>query len=189
MQAEQTTTIPTTGERGLVAQFEYQRQDAEMTLREGLAEYHRSFEGLQKEDELPPEAAQFFRRHDTCHVVFGLDTSIPQEAMADVVTIFGVDISFFRYLGYLKLQEARDVIESAGKWTLFAESIKATPYMWGAYRLARKMKQRFPWDAQEALMDQSLAKIRADYGIVVPTTAGPTTAGPTTPAASTPAPS
>lgn len=170
MQVEQVTPMPHTS-NGLEARFEYQRQDAAMTVREGLAEYHKSFEGLLQEAELPDEAAAFFRRHDTCHVVFGLDTSIPQEAMVDIVTIFGVDISFFRYLGYLKLQEARDVIESAGKWTLFAETTKAVPHMWRAFRLARKMKKKLPWDDLEALMDRDLGEVRAEYGIQVPTAA------------------
>ncbi len=43
---------------------------------------------------LAPESAALFRRHDICHVIFGLDTTIADEAMADTRTMLSCDVGF-----------------------------------------------------------------------------------------------
>lgn len=63
--------------------FEYQRQDSELTLRHGLAEYYDRHPGLFRPSQLTEDSARFFRSHDIAHVVFGLDTTLNDEALAD----------------------------------------------------------------------------------------------------------
>ena len=49
--------------------FQYQRQDSELTLKEGLAEYYEGHPGLFRPSQLPKDSARFFRSHDIAHVV------------------------------------------------------------------------------------------------------------------------
>ena len=136
-----------------------------MTLREALEEYRTSFDGLIEEAKVSPEEARFFRRHDLCHVVFGLDTSLRQEAMADTVTVFGVDVGFREYVANLKLDATKDVFRGLSKVTLFVETLRAIPSLFRCYWMAPRMKKKFPWDAQEPLLDRPLDEVRQEFGI------------------------
>jgi hypothetical protein len=77
--------------------FRYQEQDSPMTLGEGLREYYAGHPGLVQPDQMDADAAPFFRSHGTCHVLFGLDTTLVDESLADLWTIFGTDVGFRRY--------------------------------------------------------------------------------------------
>lgn len=65
-----------------------------MTLREGLEEYYTGHPGLLQPDKMHADAARFFHAHDTCHVLFGLDTTLVDESLADLWTLFGTDVGF-----------------------------------------------------------------------------------------------
>ena len=46
-------------------------------------------------------ALRYFVAHDICHVIFGLDTTLDDEALADTRTLFSCDVGFRRYTAYL----------------------------------------------------------------------------------------
>ena len=78
-------TLSTTGERSHRVRARYQAQDSHQTLLEALDEYYaRNLGRVRRPSELAPESAALFRSHDLCHVIFGLDTTLADEAMADV---------------------------------------------------------------------------------------------------------
>lgn len=80
----------------------YQDQDSTQTLREGLAEYYAANVGIvMRPDDLPPESVALFRSHDLCHVIFGLDTSLGDETLADTRTLLSCDVGARRYARYL----------------------------------------------------------------------------------------
>ncbi|HLK26181.1 MAG TPA: hypothetical protein VKT30_16110, partial [Caulobacteraceae bacterium] len=75
---------PTTQQR----RCRYQAQDSQQTLAEGLAEYYAANGArVAAPASLPAESRALFRNHDVCHVVFGLDTTLEDEGMADVRTL------------------------------------------------------------------------------------------------------
>ena len=90
----------------------YMRPDATMTLREGLAEYYTTIDGLITEENADPEVAALFRFHDTCHVLFGCDTSIHGEALADTWSIFGTTVTLKTYQRYLSFSETQSIFKS-----------------------------------------------------------------------------
>jgi hypothetical protein len=55
-----------------------------VTLREGLQEYFAGHSGLLKPDSADVQTAKFFHSHDACHVLFGLDTTLRDEGLADL---------------------------------------------------------------------------------------------------------
>src|SRR5665213_1567547 len=90
------------GSRNSRARLAYQVQDSALTLAEGLEEYYTANVGtVTRPRDLPRESAGLFRSHDICHVIFGLNTSLSDEALADVRTILSCDVGFRRYSAYL----------------------------------------------------------------------------------------
>src|SRR6185369_6709371 len=96
-----------------IKQCKYQLQDSEMTLREGIDEYHKANPHLLVTSNLDAEAAEFFLNHDNIHVVFGCNTSLPHEFRADFWTIFGSDVGFLKYASYLKSTAVQALLKDA----------------------------------------------------------------------------
>ena len=94
----------------------YQRQDSPQTLAEGLEEYYAANVGkVVRPSDLPPESVGLFRSHDMCHVVFGLNTTLDDEALADVRTILSCDVGIRRYATYLTTdKQARALFKELG---------------------------------------------------------------------------
>ena len=60
------------------------------TLSEGLAEYYRAHPDLKLAEQLLSfEARQFFRSHDIVHVLYGCGTSMSEEAVVKLASLFG----------------------------------------------------------------------------------------------------
>src|SRR5262245_39817652 len=84
------------------ARLHYQQQDCALTLAEGLEEYYAAnADRVTRPRNLPHESFSLFRSHDMCHVIFGLNTTLEDEAMADMRTLFSCDVGLRRYAAYL----------------------------------------------------------------------------------------
>src|SRR5579872_961659 len=84
------------------ADARYRRQDSSQTLAEGLEEYYaRNVGRVARPETLAPGSAELFRSHDLCHVIFGLDTTLGDEGMADIRTLLSCDVGWRRYAEYL----------------------------------------------------------------------------------------
>lgn len=86
----------------------YQTQSAKMSLADGLAEYYRKHPFLTRGEHLRAEAQAFFRCHDVVHVLYGCDTSLTDEAVVKLSSIFGTSAGFGVLKGY-SLYEAIDI--------------------------------------------------------------------------------
>lgn len=145
----------------------YMVQACPMTVREGLEEYYGTIDGLITEDNASKEVADLFRYHDTCHVVFGCDTSPIGETLADTWSIFGSDVSLKTYARYFQLQETQDLFQDIGVWRSVRIFASALPIMPRAYGRTRRMTKRWPFHDHEAYLDRPLAEVRAEFGIEV----------------------
>ncbi len=150
-----------------MAALRYREQDSPLTLAEGIEEYERSFPELIDARDVSDAAGAFFSAHDRCHVVFGLDTSLPQEGMADTWTIFGSDIPLRDYLAYLKQPEVSGLLAEIGYWKATVESVKAIPQLYRAYRHARHMTKKWPFWDNDTHLDRPIGEIRREFGIEV----------------------
>jgi hypothetical protein len=148
--------------------FEYQRQDSTLTLAAALDEYYRGHPGLIRPDAIPPESAALFRHHDICHVIFGLDTTIVDEAMADLRTVLSTDVGVGRYLCYLRTnKEAQQIFEEVGYLRALGATVRAIPRFSRALVQALRSRRRWPWEAPEHYFHKPLGSLRAAYGIRV----------------------
>jgi hypothetical protein len=147
----------------------YQSQMSAQTLAEGLAEYYARNRGrVTPPGELPPESVALFRSHDICHVVFGLDTTFADEAMADTRTMLSSDVGWTRYAAYLANDSAaKAILREVGYAAFVLGTLRATPRILRAVIEAFRMKKRWPWTPPEAHLARPLADLRAEYGIRV----------------------
>lgn len=144
----------------------YREQDAAMSLAAGLAEYHRAHPLLKRGDQLSPDAREFFRCHDAVHVLYGCDTSLTQEAIVKLSSMFGTTGGFAVLKGYA-LYESKDIYRTLKfsdiLTTALAAIVIAPRTLW---RCARQ-KARWPWAEFADHMETSLSELRARYRIRV----------------------
>jgi hypothetical protein len=147
----------------------YQRQDTTLTLAEGLEEYYRANAGaVLRPDDLPDESRRLFKSHDICHVIFGLDTTLADETMADMRTLLSCDVGLRRYARYLATnQDVKAVFAELGYGRAVLASILAIPRVLRALRENSRMTRKWPWEPPASFFDRTLSDLRAEYGIRV----------------------
>ena len=162
-----------TFERLFAVRGRYQRADTEQTLREGLAEYYEVNPGLLDPADMDDEfSAHYFHCHDTTHVIFGTHTGPLDEGLNDVLTMFGVNVPYLRYLkGFFKTTGAGAVAKDyrastppRAILTAVTGTLRVLPEAW---RTCRAMHKKWPWDPPEGALDQPLRALRDEYGIRV----------------------
>ena len=145
----------------------YQAQDSQQTLAEGLAEYYAvNGERVAVPASLPTESRALFRSHDICHVIFGLDTTLDDEGMADIRTLLSCDVGWRRYARYMTSDpQAKAIFKQLGYVRAIWATLIVVPRMARAVGEAWRTKQRWPWEPPPDHFDRSLADLRRAYGI------------------------
>ena len=54
----------------------YQRHDCDLSLREGLAEYHSYLQSIGRKAMVDRQDSRLILEHDATHVIFGMDLSL-----------------------------------------------------------------------------------------------------------------
>ena len=144
----------------------FQAQNATMTLAEGLAEYFDSYPALKRGDSLSAPARQFFQCHDVAHVIFGCDTSLTQEAVVKLSSLFGTTAGLSVLRGYA-LHDSQDIYRTLKAGDIFATVLAAFTFV--PQTLARRIRQkrRWPWSDFSPFLDRPLCDIRSEFGIQV----------------------
>ncbi len=149
----------------------YMHQDATMTLREGLEELRRATPDLLEPSDMPENIGRFFAAHDICHVVFGTDTSLPNEAMTDTWTLAGTNVELRDLLAYYKQEDSRkvlnDLMRELGWWRTIWASIGALPKVARVIWSARRMTRKWPIYGNEVYLDTPLGELREMFNIRV----------------------
>jgi hypothetical protein len=144
----------------------FECSESEQTLAEGLSEYYAANPALKRGDVLSAEARNFFHAHDVVHVVYGCTTTMPDEAIVKLSSIFGTTAGVSVLRGYM-LHESLDIYRKlpVGSTVL---ALLAAPYLivrtiWRCTRQPAK----WPWQDHEEYMHTPLREIRARFGISV----------------------
>ena len=151
----------------VVVQHQFESADSVQTLAEGLAEYLAANPSLKRGPELlSPQARAFFASHDIVHVVYGCGTSLPDEAIVKLASIFGTTGGLGVLRGYLH-HEALDIYRKLPLGgTLLALATAPCLIVRTLWRCSRQF-QRWPWTGYEPLLGVPLRDIRSQYGITV----------------------
>ena len=147
----------------------YQQQDCDSTLREGIAEYHAYLQAIGRKAMVDHAGSRLILEHDATHVIFGMDTSLEQEAGLDTWLIFGCQYQWQYLLGYAQLPEFKALYKALTKevgWLLFIKLYwKCLGLKWRIMRRARRMTHKWRFQFPEEWLDHSVASLRAQHGI------------------------
>ena len=150
--------------------LEYQKQNCDLTLREGISIYHSSFPDG-KEIYKDKSEKKIWRYHDATHVIFGMDVSLEEEAILDTWAIWGTDFTLIQALSYYKLPELKELqdkllseVKVSGFLKLyknvFKTKIKVLRKVW-------KMKKKWPYQFPNEFYDRKINDLRKEYGISI----------------------
>jgi len=135
------------------------------TLSDALVDFRRE-NGLDaKYAGMSEEAKIQFERHDIVHVLFGLDTSIRDEAKADGWTLLGTDVSWSELRRFAKLPEEQEIVKELGWWTITKAVVRALPDYAGLAWRSRRLTKRWRWSDNARYRDMEVAQIRREFGI------------------------
>ena len=153
----------------------YQEESCELTLKEGIEEYRKYLRANNRHvlgENCSEDEKLTILGHDATHVIFGLDTSLEEEAMLDCWVIFGGDV--FKiikefYKGSLDLKETNEKVYDLAKEVGYLKYtylyLRVIFQKWPKiFFRTRKMKK---WDYFFSLnlLDSKISKIREDYNI------------------------
>lgn len=138
---------------------------SDLALEDALIAF-RTEHGLEaKFQAMRSEARPQYERHDMVHVLFGLDTSMRQEAQADGWTLFGTDISRAEIGEFFALPEEAELVRELGWWSVARGYLAAIPDYLRIAVKARRLRRRWPWSNNAAYRSVRVAAIRAEFGI------------------------
>ncbi len=143
----------------------YQQQNSQMTLREGLAEFRANLKEVAGGE--GSEAQNLFNAHDAVHVVFGCGSDLTHETLADVWTLCASDVKLRNYLGYLNVNEALELVKKESPSAMLLGVIKALPSAAKVWLRSRKMTKPWPFQGSAEFLDKPLCEIRKRFNIEV----------------------
>jgi hypothetical protein len=144
--------------------LDYQRPDSRLTLAEGLGEYYASRDDLLRGRGLSAAAREFFRCHDTAHVVFGCSTDLLDEAVVKLWSFFGTSAGLGLWRAY-RLPESQEVYATLAWGEVAATALRSVAVVPRVLWRCSRMRGRWPWAEFDAYLDVPLAEIRSHYGI------------------------
>ena len=154
--------------------LEFQKQNCDLTLEEGLKIYYDAFEdqeSILKGDTLP----EFIFGHDCTHVIFGLGLSLKEEAILDTYTIYGCKNSI-----KIIFKAAGQIFKSKELLSLYKKLISEHGLI-GLLRLVnsskkskkiakiktKKMKKKSSYFVPKSYLSYQINDLRDEYGISV----------------------
>ena len=151
--------------------YEYQKEDCDLTLQEGLECYYNSCPETTEIFGDNNESGTLLRDHDCTHVVFGLDISIEQESILDSWVLWGSKWELKYLLGYMKLPQIKqlykDLINEIGYFGLFKILWKLGGIKRKVMFRAFKMKKKWPFKMPEEYLSMKISDLREMHGIKV----------------------
>ncbi|MEO8250777.1 MAG: hypothetical protein ABI589_15570 [Burkholderiales bacterium] len=145
---------------------DWQRQDSSLTLAEGVAAYFASDPALLDGRAASAEAREFFRCHDAVHVVFGCGTSLPDEAIVKIASVFGTTAGRAALRGY-RLHESRGIYRKLRLANMLRTTLESVRLVPRAILRCQRQFGKWPWDQFDRFLEAPLGKTRAEFGIHV----------------------
>ena len=151
--------------------LEYQKQDCDLTLQEGLDCYYKSFPDTTKVFEDDNSSGTLLRDHDCTHVIFGLDISIEQESILDSWVVWGSKWELKYIWGYQSLPQIKQLYKDLYNEFGILGFIKIFWKLGGVKRKvifrAFKMKKKWPFKMPEEYLSMKISDLREEHGIKI----------------------
>jgi len=151
--------------------LEYQKQDCDLTLQEGLDCYYNTFPETTEIFEDNEESGTLLRDHDCTHVIFGLDTSIEQESILDSWVVWGSKWKLKYIWGYQSLPQIKQLYKDLYREFGVLGFIKIFWKLGGVKRKVMfrtfKMKKKWPFKMPDEYLSMKISDLREEHGIKV----------------------
>ena len=141
--------------------------DRNVTLREGLRRFNAENHAVLSDQEVPENVLDFFRCHDTAHVVFGCDTSIFGEGMLKIFTIFGTTLGFWKHISAYGQANAFSLFRQYSVLHVLQNIFGVVINMPRVILRAKRMNKRWPWSDHERYLDMPVVDIRREFNIQI----------------------
>ena len=149
----------------------FQDKNIDMTLKEGIDIYQQYLYRHQKKIMIDHENETLIRDHDATHVIFGLDTTLEEEAMLDTWVLFGTNFKFRDLYKYNKKPEIKDLqkklFSELGIFGLLRLYKIVLRNKISIFKRTRSMKKKWPFKFPDSYLDISILKLRDEYGIQI----------------------
>ena len=151
--------------------LEYQKQNCDLTLEEGLECYYKSFPETTEIFGDNNESGTLLRDHDCTHVIFGLDISIEQESILDSWVLWGSKWELRYLLGYQKLPQIKklykDLVNEIGYFGFIKILWKLSGIKRKVIFRTFKMKKKWPFKMPDEYLPMKISDLREIHGIKV----------------------
>ena len=151
--------------------LEYQKQDCDLTLQEGLDCYYNTFPETTEIFEDNEESGTLLRDHDCTHVIFGLDTSIEQESILDSWVVWGSKWKLKYIWGYQSLPQIKQLYKDLYREFGVLGFIKIFWKLGGVKRKVMfrtfKMKKKWPFKMPDEYLSMKISDLRENHGIKI----------------------
>ena len=151
--------------------LEYQEQDCDLTLQEGLDCYYKSFPDTTEVFEDDNDSGTLLRDHDCTHVIFGLDISIEQESTPASRVVWGSKWELKYIWGYQSLPQIKQLYKDLYKEFGILGFIKIFWKLGGVKRKvifrAFKMKKKWPFKMPKEYLSMKISDLREEHGIKI----------------------
>jgi len=137
-----------------------------LTLSEGLAEYYASRAGLVQGRGISSAASEFFRCHDAAHVVFGCDTSLVNELVVKIWSLFGTSAGLGLLRAY-RLPESQEIYEELTWPDILSVALRSVVLVPRVLWRCARLHKRWPWSAFDAYLSVPLRELRHEFGIEI----------------------
>ena len=149
------------------ARHRFESQSSSQTLAEGLVEYFAANPLLKRDDDLlSPEAKQFFRSHDTVHVLYGCGTTMPDEAVVKLSSLLGTTGGVAVLRGYTN-HETLDIYTKLPLGSTVLALLSAPYLILRTLWRCSRQTQRWPWVEHQQFLNVPLNELRSTFGIKV----------------------
>jgi hypothetical protein len=163
--------------------LQYQHQDCELTLAEGLAEYFAQIDQaalLTGDDDDNGDDAKdgdslrsYLLGHDCQHVVFGLGVTLEEESILDTWAFNAVDhipwkLTFkYTFSGGELTKLFKKLFKEVGFFKTMSIPYAVRKQKRIAYKNIKLMEKKWPWYVPDEFMSRSLRELREEFGINV----------------------
>ncbi len=150
----------------------YQNQDCDLTLEEGIEEYRGYLIEIGREvmSEVC-DSSTLILEHDATHVIFGLDTSLEQEALLDTWVLFGCSWKLGYIFEYGRLPDVKRLSKALYKELGVLGFLRLYFHvLTRKLRVLRKcwhMSKKWPFRFPKQLLTRKISSLRAEYGIAI----------------------
>lgn len=144
----------------------FEHQDSQQTLAQGIEEYFAANPGLAKGRNMTPEAAHFFQCHDAVHVVFGCGTTLDDEAVVKIASIFGTTEGFRVLKGY-RLHESLDIYRQLRVADVLRSVMRSMVTVPRTLLRCHHQRALWPWADYQQYLHTPLYEMRQRFGITV----------------------